>query len=149
MIRYDLKCVQGHDFEAWFASSSAFVEQDESGLVTCAVCGSSEVEKALMAPRIPKKSNVNDGRKPVPQVSPALSGPVSPEMEKALSSLRREIEANSDYVGRDFASEARKMHEGLTEKRSIYGEATGEDAKKLAEDGVPVAPLPFMPKRNG
>ncbi|MEL7463920.1 MAG: DUF1178 family protein [Pseudomonadota bacterium] len=153
MIRYDLKCCEGHVFEAWFASSAAFDEQADRGLVTCAICGTTKVEKALMAPRVPAKSNrrAADAPGPAPQSNgqPMMSAPVPPEMAEKLSELRKTVEANSDYVGKDFASEARKIHLGETEARSIYGEASGEEAKSLMEDGVPVAPLPFMPKRNG
>ena len=146
MIRYDLKCSEGHQFEAWFASSSAFDEQVERGFVSCSICGNAKVEKALMAPRVPVKGNAkaetDAGEKPM------MSAPIDPEVSEKLAELRRHVEANSDYVGKDFASEARKIHLGETEARSIYGEASGEEAKSLAEDGVPVAPLPFMPRRN-
>ena len=151
MIRYDLKCAEGHDFEAWFASSAAFEEQAERGLVTCAVCGGDKVGKALMAPRVPRKANAKTAAPPAPSGGPApmMSAPVPPEVQEKLAALRKEVEANSDYVGKDFAAEARKIHLGETEARSIYGEASREEAKSLAEDGVPVAPLPFMPRRNG
>ena len=154
MIRYDLKCSEGHVFEAWFASSAAFDEQAERGLVACAICGTTKVEKALMAPRVPAKSNRKaDASAPAPASQPdgqpMMSAPVPPEMAEKLAELRKTVEANSDYVGKDFASEARKIHLGESEARSIYGEASGEEAKSLMEDGVPVAPLPFMPKRNG
>lgn len=144
MIRYDLKCADGHVFEAWFASSAAFDEQAERGLIACAVCGSSKVEKSLMAPRVPKKGNAKDEK----AEEPMMSAPVPKEIADKLAALRKEVEANSDYVGKDFASEARKIHLGESEARSIWGEASKEDAKSLAEDGVPVAPLPFMPKRD-
>lgn len=144
MIRYDLKCADGHVFEAWFASSAAFDEQADRGLVACAVCGSTKVEKSLMAPRVPKKGNANDEK----AEKPMMSAPVPPEVAQKLAALRKEVEANSDYVGKDFAAEARKIHLGESEARSIWGEASKEDAKSLVEDGVPVAPLPFMPKRD-
>lgn len=144
MIRYDLKCADGHVFEAWFASSAAFDEQAERGLVACAVCGSPRVEKSLMVPRVPKKGNAKEDK----AGKPMMSAPVPKEIAEKLAALRREVEANSDYVGKNFASEARKIHLGESEARSIWGEASREDAKSLVEDGVPVAPLPFMPKRN-
>lgn len=149
MIRYDLKCANGHAFEAWFASSAAFDEQAERGLVNCALCGSTQVEKALMAPRVPAKGNAKEPAAPdTPAQQSMMSAPVPPEMAEKLAALRKEVEANSDYVGKDFADEARKIHLGETEARAIYGEASGEEVKALVEDGVPVAPLPFMPKRN-
>ncbi|MEM9710282.1 MAG: DUF1178 family protein [Pseudomonadota bacterium] len=132
MIRYALKCGDGHGFEAWFPSTSAFDEQLVAGHVTCPECGSGKVEKALMAPR------VANAPRPLSQTND--------EREKAIAKIQAEVEKNSEYVGLNFASEARAIHEGDGEARSIYGEAKPEDAKKLIEDGVPVAPLPFVPR---
>ena len=153
MIRYDLKCAEGHEFEAWFASSAAFDKLAAAGMVSCSLCGSEKVEKALMAPRLPKKGNAVTGDAPgetlpAPAGEPMLSAPAGAEIEQKLAALRAEIEKNSDYVGDRFAAEARKMHLGDSETRAIHGEATLADAKSLLEDGVPVAPLPFTPKRN-
>ncbi|APZ51533.1 DUF1178 family protein [Salipiger abyssi] len=140
MIQYSLKCAQDHHFDSWFQSASAFDKLHAAGMVTCAVCGSSEVEKELMAPR------VNAGAEKPADTAP-LSAPASPA-EQALRELRTEIEKTSDYVGRDFAREARAMHEGDQPKRAIWGEARGDEARKLVEDGIPVAPLPFRPSRK-
>ena len=140
MIRYDLKCAEGHAFEAWFPSSADYDDQVERGLVMCSHCGSTKVEKALMAPRVPAKGNQ--------AAEPMLSAGPNAEIEKKLSELRAEVEKSSDYVGDQFAVEARAMHVGDKEHRPIYGEATKDDAKSLVEDGVPVAPLPFIPRRN-
>ena len=143
MIRYNLKCANDHRFESWFQSAAAFDSLHKAGHVTCPECGSGEVEKALMAPP------VRPGRKapaaPPEDPAPSLTAPET-EKERALAELRRKIEDNSDYVGMNFAAEARAMHDGNTPHRSIYGEAKPDDAKKLLEDGVPVAPLPFTPK---
>ena len=144
MIRYDLKCADGHQFEAWFASSAAFDEQAERGLVSCSLCGNAKVEKALMAPGVPAKGNA----KADPDAKPMISAPVDPRIAEKIAALRKQVEANSDYVGADFAREARKIHLGEAEARSIYGEASGEEAKSLVEDGIPVAPLPFSTRRN-
>lgn len=141
MIRYDLKCADGHAFEAWFPSSADYDDQAARGLVMCSHCGSQKVEKALMAPRVPARGNKG-------QAEPMLSAGPNAEIEKKLAELRAEIEKSSDYVGDRFAAEARAMHVGDKEHRPIYGEATKDDAKSLVEDGVPVAPLPFMPRRN-
>lgn len=135
MIRYSLKCDQGHDFESWFKSSSAFDTLQSAGHVACVVCGSAKVEKTLMTPK----------------VATARSAPLregANEAEQALQKMRKEVEENSDYVGLNFAAEARAIHDGDKPNRSIYGEAKPEEAKALIEDGIPVAPLPFMPKRN-
>ncbi len=138
MIRYSLKCADGHAFEAWFRSSTAYEEQREAGRVACVVCGSAEIEKAPMAP------SVWGGR----EAAPTLSGPASPA-EAALKALRRHIEQSSDYVGTDFAAEARRIHAGEAEERSIWGEATRDDAHALKDEGVPVAPIPWMRRSDG
>lgn len=140
MIQYSLKCTRDHRFDSWFQSASAFDKLHAAGMVTCAVCGSTEVEKELMAPR------VNAGADKPADHAP-LSAPASPA-EQAIQALRTEIENNSDYVGQDFAREARAMHEGEQPKRAIWGETRGGEARKLIEDGIPVAPLPFRPSRK-
>ncbi len=146
MIRYALKCTDDHSFESWFQSAEAFEKLHTAGMVACPVCGSEDVEKAIMAPRVrPSRSKAVVPSKPAEK--PTLTEPMS-EAEQALAKLRKEVEKNSDYVGLSFAAEARKMHEGEVPHRSIYGEAKPDDAKKLIEDGVPVAPLPFIPKRK-
>ncbi len=141
MIRYTLSCADGHGFESWFQSAEAFDRLLAGGHVSCAVCGSAEVTKTLMAPA------VRPAHKTAAPAAPQLSRPANPA-EAAIAALRRRIEANSDYVGLNFAAEARAMHEGDAPERSIYGEAHVDEAKKLLEDGVPVAPLPFMPVRK-
>jgi len=152
MIRYALKCVDDHVFESWFKSAEAFDSLKSAGMVSCPVCGTDSVEKAIMAPRVrPARSKAN-APAAEPETLPAtperpLQAPGS-EAEVALSKLRKEVEENSDYVGHGFAAEARKMHDGDIPHRAIYGEANLEEAKKLVEDGVPVAPLPFIPNRK-
>lgn len=143
MIKYRLKCDGGHLFEAWFGDAAAYDDQAARGLVSCSICGSPKVEKALMAPGVPARGGAKD--KPA---APMLAGPTPEEVSRKLAELRREIEKNSRYVGRDFAREARAMHVGDIEQGAIHGEATGEEAKSLIEDGVPVAPLPFFPRRD-
>jgi len=144
MIRYALKCAHDHSFESWFASADAFDKLRATGAVTCPICGSSEVDKAIMAPRVTTAK-----RKAVGEAKPAgaLAAPMS-EMEAQVAKLRRHVEENSDYVGLGFAKEARKMHEGEIPHRAIYGEARPNEAKALVEDGIPVAPLPFTPQRK-
>lgn len=143
MIQYALKCDQGHAFESWFQSAAAFDALERGGHLSCAVCGSGEVRKAIMAPRI-------KADRPEPaeaETAPVLKNPGS-EVEKALAELRRKVEENSDYVGSKFATEARAMHSGEKPERPIYGEARPEEARQLAEEGVPVLPLPFTPKKK-
>ncbi len=138
MIRYTLRCENGHDFDGWFRSSESFETMRQADQVACAACGSQRVEKTLMAPSVPRDSD----RAPRP-----LTGPRNPA-EVLLKKMREHVERNSDYVGLRFADEARAMHEGRSAHRSIHGEARPEDAKKLIEDGVPVAPLPFIPRQK-
>lgn len=131
MIRYDLSCKEGHRFDGWFASSAAFEAQRDAGQVQCAICGSHKVDRALMSPGVPTRSNrLSEGGK------------------TPLEQLREHVEANSDYVGLRFADEARAMHEGRSDPRAIHGEAKPEEARALIEEGVPIAPLPFIPKRQ-
>jgi hypothetical protein len=143
MIRYALNCSEGHDFESWFQSAEAFDKLHRAGMVSCAVCGGTEVRKSLMAPRIGAKSSAE----PAPEPDRPLSAPAHPA-EQALAELKKKVEENSEYVGGDFVREARRMHEGEAPERAIYGEARLDEAKKLVEDGVPVAPLPFTPGRK-
>lgn len=139
MIRYALKCPEGHGFESWFQSSSAYEALRGAGHVACPICGSTAVDKALMAPAV--------GQTDQPEPKGALTTPQS-EMEQALAALRKQVEENSEYVGLGFAAEARRIHSGDAPERAIYGEARADEARALIEDGVPVAPLPFMPQRK-
>ena len=137
MIRYALQCDQAHGFEAWFGSSSDYDDQATRGLVECPFCGSHTVEKAVMAPSISgtKRS----------EPSPDAAAKMQTMMMEAAREVRAHVEANFDYVGDTFAREARDIHEGRSEKREIYGEATPAEVRKLKDDGVPVAPLPAPP----
>ena len=140
MIRYALSCAAHHDFESWFQSSAAYDRLAGSDRVTCPVCGSTDVHKALMAPAV-----VGAGRA---AEKAADAAPSPTEIERALANLRKQVEENSDYVGLNFAAEARRIHAGEAPERSIYGETQADEARKLIEDGVPVAPLPFVPRRK-
>lgn len=150
MIVYDLKCGKGHVFEVWFGSSSDYDQQKKRGLLECPYCGDSTVEKALMAPNVAAKSN----QKPdLPaRRSVGATGEHSPEQIKEmlakLAEMQRQVEESFDYVGEDFAEEARKIHFGETEERPIYGEVNLEEAKELKEEGIDVMPLPFPSRRK-
>lgn len=139
MIRYSLSCEAGHGFEAWFASSDAFASQKAERNVACPVCGSIEVEKALMAP------NVATSRKK-DSMRVAANVPDRQEMVATLRKLRQHMTENADYVGPKFAEEARKIHYNELEKRGIYGEASSEEASALAEEGIEFHPLPVLPE---
>jgi hypothetical protein len=161
MIRYALNCDQGHQFESWFQSSAAYDKQNKRALVSCPVCGSAKVEKAMMAPRLTS----SDAPEPpaAPQPAPAAATPpalpakaqinaqvamMSPperELRQKLKELRDHITKNANYVGPRFSEEARKIHYGETERRSIYGEASPDEAKELHEEGIEFHPLPILP----
>lgn len=132
MIRFHLKCDNDHEFESWFQSGDAFEKLNASGMITCTTCGSSHVTKSIMAPAVSTKK--------------AITAPKA--NEEGLTKLRKHVEDNADYVGKSFVKEARAMHDGEKPERSIYGEANLKDAKKLAEEGIPVMPLPFIPKKK-
>lgn len=137
MIRYALRCDKSHDFDSWFQSAGAFDALRRAGHVACPDCGSTAVEKSLMAPGVRTARQAD---------ATASLRTTETEREKALARLRDEVEKNSEYVGLEFAAEARRMHDGDTPERAIYGEARIDEARKLLEDGVPVAPLPFTPR---
>lgn len=150
MIRYALKCGSAHEFESWFASADAYKTLADSGMVACPQCGSTEVTKMLMAPPVrPSRKSASTNALPAPRAEPEgpLRKPAS-VAEAKLAAMRDHLEKNADYVGMSFAAEARKMHEGEVPQRSIYGEAKLDEAKALLEDGVPVAPLPFIPRNK-
>lgn len=157
MIRYALHCERHHAFESWFQSSSAYDSQVKRKLVTCPICGSAKVEKAIMAPRIVGKKGRGRAAlppEPAPAATPepAPSGPTSllmaqeKELRTKLKELRDHIVKNADNVGERFANEARAMHYGDKEHRPIYGEASPEEAKSLIDEGIEVSPLPTLPE---
>jgi hypothetical protein len=154
MIRYTLNCNKGHSFESWFAGSDAFDKQAKRGLVSCPQCGSVKVEKAIMAPQVSgtRKRGLSkdapDVATPAEQ-SVAMMSPQEHEFRSKLKELREHIVKNADDVGQKFPEEARKMHYGETEHRSIYGVATPDDARELAEEGIAFSPIPILPdERN-
>ncbi|MCB6178839.1 DUF1178 family protein [Rhodobacter sp. Har01] len=143
MIRYALTCKAGHGFESWFASAEAYAALAGTGQLACPVCGLRQIEKALMAPSVRPARTAESAAEERPKL-----GLPATELETALAELRRQVEANSEYVGMNFVAEARAIHDGAAPERSIYGEARPDEAKRLIEDGVPVAPLPFRPARK-
>jgi hypothetical protein len=139
VIRYALLCERGHEFEGWFGASADFDDQQARGLVECPVCASKAVRKAIMAPAV--AGTKRRARDQSAAESQAM-------MMEAMSRIRRHVEENFDDVGDAFASEARAIHEGRSEERGIYGEATPTEVKALVADGVPVAPLPPEPPKK-
>lgn len=132
MIKYRLVCNKGHEFDAWFSNSAAFENQRKEGLLACTICASPHVQKAVMAPAVPVKANRKQ----------------EAGLRQVAEKMSRHVEENFDYVGGDFAEEARKIHYGEADERDIYGETSLEDAKDLIEEGVPVAPLPARRRRD-
>jgi|HubBroStandDraft_6_1064221.scaffolds.fasta_scaffold852526_1 hypothetical protein len=168
MIRYALNCDRGHVFESWFQNWAAYDKQAKRALVTCPVCGSAKVEKAVMAPNVaPHAAHDAAGPQPpspapapplrAPALNPAPMPPIPPknpvamvsaaerELRQKLKELRDHVTKNANYVGASFPEEARKIHYGETERRSIYGEASLDEAKELHEEGIEFHPLPILP----
>src|SRR5215813_12560182 len=166
MIRYALTCAKGHSFESWFPNSAAYDKQAKRGLVSCPVCGDTKVEKAIMAPKlsgtkkrggapvsapapapVSEPPKADDSKAPVAPV--AMMSPPEREFRAKLKELRDHLTKNADYVGQKFPEEARKMHYGEIDHRSIYGEASPQQAKELHEEGIEFHPLPVLPdERN-
>jgi hypothetical protein len=176
MIRYDLICKKGHAFDAWFRNSAGFDELQKAKLVVCPHCGSKQVEKALMAPRLSlnggayraaekateaaaveeraealdvasaKRKRKSKAAPEAPQPAQTQATGLDPNVMQALREIRREVTSKAEYVGKRFAEEARKIHLEEAPARGIYGEASIEDVKKLAEDGIECAPLPVLPE---
>jgi len=135
MIKYSVKCSNDHQFDGWFKDSATFDKQAKAKQVECPRCGDTKVSKAPMAPRISKSSRSD-------KVIEARANEVAREMAEAAGKIREHVEENCDYVGTQFAEEARKIHYGEADERSIYGEATIDEAKDLDDEGIDVLPLP-------
>jgi hypothetical protein len=157
MIHYNLRCKKGHAFESWFQSSSAYEQQERRKLVDCPVCGSSDVERAIMAPQIVSKKRreaTPSEALPAPAATPDVTTPAAStpllmaqerELRAKLKELRDHIVKTADNVGERFPNEARKMHYGDIEHRPIYGDASPDEARALIDEGVEVLPLPTLP----
>ena len=148
MIQFSLRCSNDHRFDSWFQSSAAYEKLERAGMVSCAICGATSVSKAVMAPRLSHVRGDNAEMPPPAEGVPPRVVPDDSAARKALAALKAHIESTSDYVGTQFAREARAMHDGTAPERPIYGEARPEEARRLIEDGVPIAPLPFIPRRK-
>jgi len=147
MIHYDLLCESAHAFDGWFKDSGAFERQAERALIACPICASTNITRALMAPGIPRKGR-GDAPPPVAAKAPAVAaagGPMPDAVRAVLRQLRAEVEKNCEYVGPDFAKEARRIHHGEADARGIYGESTDEEAEALADEGIDIARIPWVP----
>lgn len=160
MISFTLRCENGHRFDSWFASGAAYETLRAAGHVTCVDCGSAQVQKALMAPAVTTDRPTAPEKAPAKDIAPdasaskALPAEAPPSMAagmpslRALARLRRHVEETADYVGRDFARDVRAMNAGDAPERPIWGEVSAAEARDLIEDGLPVAPLPFGPRKK-
>jgi hypothetical protein len=170
MIKYSLHCNHAHEFEAWFKNSADYDKQKKRGLVTCPACGSAKIEKSLMAPSLgrgtkkkdtvpvaehatetpaPVASPPAEGKSPVAIMSPQIMSPQERELRSKLKELRDQLTKNAENVGGKFPEVARKMHYGEIEHRSVYGEASAQEAKEMLEEGIEFHPLPILPdERN-
>jgi hypothetical protein len=157
MIHYNLQCGQDHSFDGWFKDSAAFEKQAKRGLVECPQCGDTKVQRALMSPAVAKRGVVpvklpDPVPTPQPPASPPAAvagGPLPDHMRAMLQRMRAEVEKHCDYVGPQFAEEARKIHRGESDKRGIYGETSPEQAEALSEEGIEIAQIPWVPRADG
>lgn len=158
MIHYNLRCDQDHEFDSWFNSSASFEKQAKRGLLECPHCGTTKVDRALMTPNVPRKGRITADAPPPPPATPPV--PSAQALDKVaehmpdhiramLQKLRSEVEKNCDYVGPEFAEEARRIAKGETDPRGIYGETTPEEAEALAEEGIDIARIPWVPRADG
>jgi hypothetical protein len=155
MIHYQLQCGQSHGFDGWFKDSGSFEKQAKRGLIECPECGGTDVERALMTPAVSTRESL-PARVNSPEPSaPAAAAPektavqVPAKMLAMLQRMRAEVEKHCDYVGPDFADRARAMHRGEVEPKAIYGETSEEQAESLAEEGIEVAKIPWVPRADG
>jgi hypothetical protein len=158
MIHYHLRCSQHHEFDGWFIGSAAFEKQARLGLIECPTCGDTAVSRAMMAPAVSTRRAAAPIPAPAPQPAAGPEGPpaaapteavavrMPDHMRAMLQRLRSEVEKNCDYVGPSFADEARKMHRGESDKRGIYGETTPGEAEALADEGIEVSRIPWVPR---
>jgi len=160
MIHYQLRCDQQHEFDGWFPSSAAFDKQAGVGQVECPHCGSVKVVRALMAPAVATRDSAPiaaaepatpppQPTAPAPEQAVTATGPMPAHIRAMLQRLRSEVEKHCDYVGPAFADEARKMHRGESDKHGIYGETTPSEAEALAEEGIEVSRVPWVPRADG
>jgi hypothetical protein len=164
MIHYQLRCSEAHEFDGWFRDSAEFDRQAGLGLVECPACGDVKVTRALMAPAVttravPASREAPQVTSPAPAADPAVSVPVPAPARAAaklpahvfamLQRMRAEVEKHCDYVGPDFAEEARRMHKGESDRRGIYGEATPDEAQSLADEGIEISSIPWVPRADG
>lgn len=165
MIHYQLRCTSSaeeHAFDGWYKDSAAFETLVKARLVECPVCGGTDVTRALMAPAIPKKGRpARNAVVPAPaaeapppaaaaaEEAPAAAGPMPAQLRAMLQKLRAEVEKTCDYVGTEFAEEARRMHRGESERRGIFGEASDSEAEALRDEGIEVGRIPWVPRADG
>jgi hypothetical protein len=147
MIHYQLRCSREHGFDGWFKDSAAFDAQAQRGLISCPECGDTAVNRALMAPPVARQRRATVDQ--VGQPQPEKAAVMPDAVRAALQRLRADVERHCDYVGGEFAEEARRIHRGESERKGIYGETTPDEAQSLAEEGIEVARVPWLPRADG
>lgn len=145
MILFNLRCAGDHVFEGWFRNGDAYEAQAAANKVSCPVCGSRKIEKAPMAPRIGKGGSRSDE---APAAAPTEATEKAAQLMQALRELRDKVESESNFVGDRFAEEARRIHYGEVETRSIYGQTSDAEADALREEGVPFSRIPWLPRHD-
>ncbi|HJO97203.1 MAG: DUF1178 family protein [Rhodospirillales bacterium] len=141
MIQFKLKCADHHEFEAWFRDGATYDAQSKAGEIECPMCGNRSVTKAPMAPRAIRSAGDRGGAED-------RAREVASQILQAVGKLREEVEKSSDYVGEEFAEEARRIHYGEKDQRNIYGEATAEETKELDDEGIEYSTIPWFPRKN-
>ncbi|MGA9868764.1 MAG: DUF1178 family protein [Acetobacteraceae bacterium] len=156
MIHYQLRCAEDHEFDGWFKDSTAFDQQAGRGLIACPTCGNAKVARAMMAPAVSTRAPVPPRPAPTPPApakdvarTGAVAGPMPDHMRAMLQRVRAEVEKTCDNVGNRFAEEALRIHRGEAEARGIYGDATPEQAESLADEGVEISRIPWVPRAEG
>jgi hypothetical protein len=157
MIHYQLRCSQAHEFDGWFKDSASFEKQAKRGLIECPECGGTNVGRALMAPSlarrdqppVPVEAQPAPAETPVPAPEKVATVRLPAQMVAVLQRMRAEVEKNCDYVGPDFADHARAMHRGEAEPKAIYGETSEAEAESLADEGINVTKIPWVPRADG
>jgi hypothetical protein len=149
MIHYQLRCGEAHEFDGWFKDSATFERQAQRGLVECPVCGATEIHRALMAPAVTTREIAATPPVAAPVPVKQAGGKLPAHVLAMLQRMRAEVEKHCDYVGPEFAEEARRIHRGESDRRGIYGESNPDEARALADEGIEISQIPWVPRADG
>ena len=140
MIKYILKCNRNHEFESWFSNSEEFDNLNKRQLLECIYCSSKKISKSIMSPMI---SNLSNKKEKIKEIDKGVI-----EEKNKLFQLRKYIETNFDYVGKDFSKKVREVYYDKKNKKAIYGTTTPKERKELAEEGIDLLSIPWISKDN-